>query len=281
MIHSFTAVDGTRHTLDLDVAPVDGMDCTDIRSDGNREVSFETAQGTVACDLESFWHEIAGPTLSAREAALLLAECLARQITLARQEATLREITRLLSQVREAAAPSLGWLTTRLDPLARQAMDAYDGSDAVTEMLARILHQSPATIQIWARQLGLDALAQPEEATVSFAEVETEPLPALVPAVSEGAEPVAETTQAKQPFSWTLERRQQLEQALTTCTGSTVVERARQIAYEHNWPVMAVRSKLYEIQRPERRTKQAARESEQAEQKEGDQHADQREAVPV
>ena len=52
--------------------------------------------------------------------------------------------------------PSSAWLTTRIDPLARQAMSVYDGSEAMTNMLARILQREPATIREWARQLGLD-----------------------------------------------------------------------------------------------------------------------------
>src|SRR5260370_11755439 len=106
MIRQFTATDGVRHTLDLDEALVDGANCSDSGSDWKQEVRFETAQGMITCELEAFWHEIAGPVLSAREAALLLAECLARQILLQHQAVTLHELTRLLSQVGSTAPSS-------------------------------------------------------------------------------------------------------------------------------------------------------------------------------
>jgi hypothetical protein len=278
MIRAFTATDGVRHTLELDVCLVDGLECIEINADGNNTLRFETVQGTITCALESFWHEIAGPALTAGEAALLLAECLARQIVLTRQETTLRDLTRLLAQGHEVTAPSLAWLTTRLDPWSRQAMTAYDGSEAMTKAISRIVKQSPATIHTWAHQLGLAVPpTQSEEAATVPGEVVTGPLETLAPVVSESAE-----ADAKHPFLWTPERLQQLEEALATCIGTTVIERARQIADKHDWPAMSVRSKLYAIQKPHRDGKPTAREAEHSEaEQEGDRHAECLEAAPV
>ena len=229
----------------------------------------------VTCELAQFWREVAGPDLDVREAGLLLAECLARQVVLLHMSAGLHEVMCLLT--RTTAMPveisSCSWLTTRLDPLAHQAMRAYDGTPEMTTMLARILHQTPETILAWARQLGLDVYVSPAPAQ----DVIGVSMPAPV-------EPVAAISDAKHPFLWTPERREHLEEALATCTGTTVIERARRIAARYNWPEAPVRSKLYEMQRPHRDGQSAARESDgtgaEAEQ-EGDQHADQREVATV
>ncbi len=260
------------HTLDLDAVLVDGAQCISVQAT-EQYVQFELEnQGVITCELAQFWHEMAGPDLSAQEAGLLLAECLLRQVVLQRMSAGLHEVMCLLTRTTALSAeiPSFGWLTTRLDPLVQKAMVAYDGTPEMTTMLARILQREPATIQAWARQLGLEVSPAPAYAVVasSVAAAPTEPVP--------------EATCAKHPFNWTMERRQQLDEALATCTGTTVVERARQIAYEHEWPVMAVRSKLYEMQRPRRDDKPAARETEHAEaEQEGDQHVELREAITV
>lgn len=277
MIRTFSDRQQTPHTLDLDAALIDGVSCLDIQAD-EHSVLFETAQGTIACELAQFWQQIAGHDLSAREATLLLAECLARQIILQRQNATLEELRRVLSQRGEATTSSLQWLTTRLQPLEKQAMAAYDGTPAMTEAIARIVQQDPSTIRAWAHQLGLDA---------SSASAQSEGSPTALPPVPSAlvdaeTRPAAEIPTPSKHFRWTPERQQQLEQALITCTGPSAIERARQIAYEFQWPIMAVRSKLYEMQRPRRAGQSAAREPESTEAaKEGDRHADQCEAAPV
>ncbi len=267
MIRTFLDHKKQSHTLDLDAVLIDGQHCLSVQAT-EQYVQFELGnQGAVTCELAQFWHEVAGPALSPQEAGLLLAECLVRQVVLQRMSAGLRDVMCLLTRATALPAeiPSFNWITTRIDPLARQAMSAYDGTPEVTDMLARILQRDPVTIQMWARQLGLDML----------------PIPAQAP-VPAPTEPVAATSDAKHPFLWTQERRDLLEEALTTCTGTTVIERARQIAALHNWPEASVRSKLYEMQRPRRDGQSAARESDGTEaEQEGDQHADQREVITV
>jgi len=91
-------------------------------------------------------------------------------------------------------------------------------------------------------------------------------------------------TDARERFSWSSQRSEQLDEALKTCLGDTVAERARYIAAEHNWPVAAVRNRLYAMQSPHRTDQPAARESDEtgaATEQEGDQHAAQREAVAI
>jgi hypothetical protein len=269
MIRTFSDHKKQSHSLNLDTVQVDGAQCISIQAT-EQYIQFEMEnQQAVTCELAQFWREIAGPDLSAQEAGLLLAECLVRQVVIQRTSSAFHEVMCLLTRTMSLPAeiPSAGWLTTRLDPLAQQAMSAYDGSDAMTDMLARILQREPETIHQWARQLGLDA---PD------IQVETEPLPAV--------ETLAET-EARQRFLWSSERLQQLEQALSTCNGGgTVLERARQIADQCGWPVEKVRSKLYEMRSLDRHAGQpTARESAGGEpEKEGDQHAEQRiEAVLV
>lgn len=256
------------HTLDLDTVQVDGLALRAILAEG-KYVMFSTPVGTVTCVLERLWQDIAGAPLTACEAGALLMECLARQILLDHQRVLLDALTEILSQRDCSEASSLGWLTTRLDPLAAKAMAAYDGTPEMTAMLARILQSDPATTQHWAQQLGL-ATPLPTH------EVHTGPL------VRSDMPECTEASAAKLPFSWTPERRTELEKALQTCAAPTVVERARQIAAAYDWPEASVRSKLYEMQRPHRGKQPGARETEGTEaEKEGDQRVLQREIVGV
>ena len=271
MIRTFIDHLKQSHTLDLDAVLVDGVRCIGVQAT-EQYVQFELETGTaVTCELGQFWCEVAGPELSAQEAGLLLADCLVRQVVLQRMSTGLHEVMGGLARMTALSAeiPSFCWLTTRIDPLAAKAMAAYDGTPEMTDILARILQREPTTIQMWARQLGLNVSPVPAQPVIQA------PMPAL-------AEPVAGATCAKHPFNWTPERFQQLEEALTICTGITVIERARQIATLYHWPEASVRSKLYEMQRPRRAGQSAARESDGAETaKEGDQRVDQREAITV
>jgi hypothetical protein len=255
------------HTLDLDAVQVDGQQVLQILAEGDY-IQFETVSGTVTCLLEQIWQDVAGPTLTAREAGALLMECLARQILLDQQQAILRDLSLVLSRLGgiEAASPSLGWLTTRLDPLARQAMSAYDGSDTMTQALARILQQDPATILVWAYQLGLEVPpVQPEETTEvpqALAEPVTEGQPEeRIEAPLFLPEPVTEETVSEPAalrFRWTPERLRQLQTARNHCTGDNLAEHARSIAGQYNWPVEKVQSKLYELRNSSRHSGQAA-----------------------
>ena len=278
MIRTFADHLKQSHTLDLDTVLVDGAQFFKVQAT-EHAVEFETAQGTITCELGQFWHAIAGPDLSAQEAGLLLVDCLVRQVVIQRTSSALHEVMCLLTRAAALPAeiPSSAWLTTRLDPLAQKAMSAYDGSDAMTEVIARIVQQSPATIRLWARQLGLDASPVP----VQSGEVTATPV--VAPVEVAASEDLGETTEVRKQFNWTPERLQQLEHTLETCTAPTVVERARQIAERCDWPVEKVRSKLYDLQKPARRPGQAAaRETEHAEaEQEGDRHAERLEAVPV
>ncbi|HEX7737216.1 MAG TPA: hypothetical protein VF458_20390, partial [Ktedonobacteraceae bacterium] len=260
MIRTFTDQMKQPHTLDLDAVQVDSVRCIGAQAT-EQSIQFELQTGeAVTCELAPFWHDIAGPELSAQEAGLLLAECLMRQVIIQRMGAGLRDVLAVLTRTTAfpAEIPSSAWLTTRLDPLARQAMSAYDGSDATTNMLARILQQEPATILQWARQLGLEIPALSKAVEEPPREAETEPLPALVSAAPEAVES-REASESKQ-FSWTPERRLMLEEALKTCIGTTVIERAREIAALHRWPETSVRSKLYEMNRLQRADQSACRE---------------------
>lgn len=82
--------------------------------------------------------------------------------------------------------------------------------------------------------------------------------------------------EARERFFWSPERNQVLEEALQTCSATTVAERARQIAAEQNWPPAAVRNKLYAMQAPRYADRPAtAREPDHAEaEKEDDQRGD-------
>jgi hypothetical protein len=283
MIRTFVDWENRSHTLDLDAVLVDNLPCISVLSD-EHYVMFETAQGAVTCTLEHFWQQIAGPELTAREAGILLVECLARQILLQRQASTLRELTSLLSQAGSLEpAPSLAWLTTRLDPLARQAMSAYDGSDAMTDMLALILHQSPETIRAMAHQLGLESEQSQEESIGGSIEAALEITAAPLLPHPEPAEALARPEQeTSKQFRWSRIRLDQLDQALEACTGSSVLARSQEIADRYGWPVEKVRSKLYELQQTANHAgNPAAREAESTEQKEDDRHGDQLEAVSV
>ena len=267
MIRTFIDYLKQPHTLDLDAVLVDSVRCISVQAT-EQYVQFELETGiAVTCELGQFWREVAGPDLSAQEAGLLLVDCLVRQVMLQRMSAGLHEAMGGLARATALPAeiPSAGWLTTRIDPLAAKAMAAYDGTPEMTDILARILQREPTTIQMWARQLGLDAPTQAEDAAASPVEVKTEPLLAPVAVERKPAELVA----AKPQFRWTSERLQQLEAALATCTGTTVIERARQIAYEYDWPVLAVRSKLYEMQRPRRDDAREAERTKQPQEQSG------------
>lgn len=249
MTRTFSDHKKQAHTLELDAVQVDGVRCLAIQAT-EQDIEFELQNGeAVTCELAQFWRDIAGSDLDAREAGLLLADCLVRQLVLQRASFMLREAMSLLTRATALPAeiPSTTWLTTRLDPLARQAMSAYDGTPEMTGMLARILQQEPDTIRLWASQLGLDVPAPDID-------VATEPLPVVeTPAeAAQASEEPAEPSSEGKKFTWTPERLRELEVALETCTGSTVAERAKQVAGRCNWPVEKVRSKLYELQRQHR-----------------------------
>ncbi len=273
MIRTFTDHFKQAHTIDLDAVLIDELSCTSVQATG-QYVQFETVQGAaITCELGQFWREVAGPDLTSQEAGLLLAECLVRQVVLQRMSAHVHEVLGLLTRTAALPAeiPAATWLTTRLDPLALQAMSAYDSTPEVTEMLARILHQEPATILQWARQLGLATSVPPP------VEVKTEPLPA--PVESKAAEPVAPKLQ----FRWTDERLTQLHQALQWYPVGPVTARSQLIAERCGWPVEKVRSKLYEMrlhQADHQAGTPAARESPEAA-KEGDQRVEHRDATHV
>jgi hypothetical protein len=274
MICNFVDWSGHAHTLDLDAVLVDGMQCTGVQSN-EHYVLFETAeQGTITCLLESFWREIAGSDLSAQKAGLLLAECLVRQVVIQRTSAVLHEVMCQLTRITALPAeiPLFSWLTTRLDPFVRQAMSAYDGSDAMTDMLVRILHQSPTTIRAWAHQLGLESEQTQAELTGGSIETALEITAAPLPHHSEPAEALTRSEQeTSKQFRWSRIRLDQLDQALETCTGGTVLERSQDIANRYGWPVEKVRNKLYELQQTANHAgNPAAREAESSEQKEDD-----------
>jgi len=261
MIRTFHDHQKRAHTLDLDAVQVDGQQVLQILAEGDY-IQFEMTESTVTCLLEQIWQDVAGPALTAREAGALLMECLARQILLNQQQAMLRDLAQVFSRFSgsETTPTSLSWLTTRLDPLARQAMSAYDGSDTMTEALARILQQDPETIRVWARQLGLEvpsvqreetteapqALAAPVTEEQREETVET-PLVLVEPATEEVplTESVSESGALR--FRWTPERLRDLQLARNHCTGENLAEHARFIAEHYHWPVGKVQSKLYEL----------------------------------
>jgi hypothetical protein len=277
MIRTFCDHKKQSHTLDLDAVLVDGVQCLSVQAT-EHYVQFELQSGeAVTCELGQFWQQIAGPDLSAPEAGVLLAECLTRQVVMQRTSSTLHEAMCLLTRATALPAeiPSFLWLTTRLDPFARQAMAAYDGTPEVTAMLARILQRDPTTIREWANALGFFPTAPVVAPSQDVADRET------AVAGEDGAEESPREGEKKLRFRWTPERQAQLEQALATCTGNTVAEQAEQIAGRCGWPVDKIRSKLYELRNPDRHAvRPAAREAE-TEQQEDDQRAEQLEVAPV
>jgi hypothetical protein len=274
---------GEMHTLDLDRITLDGLPILDLTTDWTNLVRIETAKSTIDCQLVSFWTDVAGGLLSPAESSVLLVQALALHLVARRQSTILGQIQHLFGQqeVVPPVLPGLLWLTTRLSPLARQAMAAYDGSSTMTEAIAKITKQDVATVLVWARQLGLfvppvQSDKQPASSTPSLEVVvlgapESQKVQELVVAVPSvfpvlpipyDAPGAAPSANGNGRFSWTLERCQALDTALAECPPGSVPVQARMIAETTGLPADKVMSRLYQLRAASRSAEQpTARES--------------------
>lgn len=154
----------------------------------------------------------------------------------------------------------------RFDFVTRQILEAFDGTEETTCVLARILKQDQATVVHWAQLAGkmisvnMTGNESRDAQLDQFAE--TEPLPVV-------SEP-----KVKQPhFRWTVEMVEQLVAAFHAHEGTSVSAIAGEIASQNGWPLSAIKYKIYELKLPQQ--KHTAQEQERV----GSLGADRREEI--
>ncbi len=127
-------------------------------------------------------------------------------------------------------------------------MDAFDGSEQTTAMLARILGQSPQTIVAWAQQLGKTASDSPAVGVTGELAASCTPIADAPVAISSGGK----------QFRWSAEMMQQLETDFLASDAASVAASIREITDRYGWPSGSVQSKLYELELPRRKRAAAA-----------------------
>lgn len=222
---------GNHHCLEVgkDMLLLDGQPCSflDIThehitacADGSQPITLATG---------SFWRDLAGADPSTEDAGELLAHRLAAWVS---QQVLIHTFQSLQAQLCEQGSGSTLLPTYRLDPLVEKLLRKFDGTDAMTQMLADILDQSPDVVRNWATRLAQRAgeddapATEQERFTEPDAPLTTGPLHALPP-----TESLREATPVQQPaaqrsrktqeqwFFWTPERKQVLEEAIKEVGG--------------------------------------------------------------
>lgn len=247
-------LEGNSHYLEVgkDSLFLDGRACSFLEITHERlQFACLSEQEPITLSTATFWRDLAGAAPSVEDAGELLAHRLAAW---ASQQALIQALQSSMAQHQHSSGGSSLFPTYHLDSLTEQVLQAFDGTEATTHTLARILKQPPEVVGDWAARLGLvpASLADEQEvSTETAAPLTTGPLESLPPTESlEETPPACQNAGPKNParqqFRWTPERVQTLEEAVARMGG---LEQMRQptikkIAAELDWPWRSVEYKL-------------------------------------
>lgn len=273
-VHSLRDLDGHEHTFELthkkafllNGRPATIVDCSQER----QQIHVATQDQSYCFEAQAFWHAFAGTGPTPADAGLLLARSLALYMQIQHFEpilAHLKELEQTLSATLTSVTMPLP--SHRLDPLAMQALEAYDGTPQTTQLLARILQQDTATVERWAKLLGKHRSA-PLAVESDHAQKLVEPQKAA-PSDACSNEPQNEKPNGKR-FRWTTDQEQQLTDAFNASSGPNVTAIIQEIAQRYHWPAHAVQYKLYELQLPQRKQQQQAHQREGQQQRTQEDH---------
>ncbi len=203
---------------------------------------------TISCSAAHFWHAFAGnaqPT--AEEAGNLLASLFIQRTNSQRLVESLHTLKSSLNSTLTSMpqAPTWPLPTYHLDPFIAQALEIYDGNPETTQILARLLKQPEENIRSWATLLGKTTPAPTstllDQSTSD--QQESEP-PIEISSSQEGEAP-------RGNFRWSTDLVERLKNAFNAFAESdpepTTAAKIQAIAQEHQWPLSAVRYKVYEL----------------------------------
>jgi hypothetical protein len=243
-------------TLLLDGQPAT---ITDTTREG---ICFQTQEGCFTFTPEQFWHAFvsAGPTVE--DAALLLADALARW------SAAQHLVQTLSTLLQPVPVPSSH------DSFIQRALQAFDGSEETTLLLARILQQEPAVIVAWASRLGKhDAVPAPSPCACNGNHRLVVPVGlssssdgftegGAVPASGDAPHHNSEPGRHRTRFS-----KAQVEQIRSACAASDCLEdTVASLARQFQCPAKAVRSKISALGLLNKQKRHRVRETSEAEQ---------------
>lgn len=239
-------LEGNHHGLEVgrDVLLLDGRPCTFLRiTHEHIQIACADTAHPITLATGSFWRDLAGAAPSAQDAGELLAHRLAAWV--ARLD-LLRALQSYEGLSSGSALPAY-----RLDSLTEQVLQAFDGTEATTRTLARILKQPAEIIYDWATRLGLSQppITDEHEAFEQQASPETEeprttgPLESLPPTDSPREAPfVGQKAGPKKPasewFRWTPERLHRLEETIEQAGGLEQMTQPviKRLAHHLDWP---------------------------------------------
>ncbi len=215
-------------------------------------VTVGSSVEVVAITYAALGQALVGDQPTPSDVGQLLAHYLARWSALHQLSASLAGLQGGLEQVMTQARP---WLAAplpahRFDEVTKRVLDAFDGTEEVTRMLARILGQSSETVIAWARQLGKTI---PDPSVVFSNEQMT--LRASVMPSSNGT---AAKASSNGKFHWNAQQEEQLTTDFLASKAQSVAASVREIADRYGWPTGSVQSKLYELELPQRKRAAAA-----------------------
>jgi len=257
----FTLYDPLKQPHVLEVGPetliLDGVPATIVEV-GDDQVVLGTSKGAIAFTYAALGQAILGDRPSFSDAGLLLAQYFAHWSALQAIMTSLKSLQTCLGQIMTEARP---WLDVplpphRFDEVTRRALDAFDGSESTTAMLARILGQSPQTIVAWAQQL--DKTVPELPVVLSNGHAATPELAASCMQIAVAPVAVSSVAKSNGKFHWNAQQEEQLTVDFLASSAETIAASVREIANRYSWPTGSVQSKLYELELPQRKRAEAA-----------------------
>lgn len=252
LVYTITDLQAQTHTIALsnDTLLLDNLPST-MSIDG-ADIRLMTEAGTYCVTAQAFWHAFAGAEPTAAEAGLLLADSLARWQVLLALQGGFQWGLEMARRIGGVPIPSY-----RFDPLVRQALLAFDGTEETTQLLARILQLDPEVVVAQARQLGFSGGGQPQ----AFCNGHTTG-GSLTPFVSIEEAPATPSVGLLAPLSKNPAQRhsgahftdEQITRIRTAYEQSPCVkDMVAELAQEFGCPEHAVRNKLYSLHLPKKR----------------------------
>jgi hypothetical protein len=254
------------HTLVIEEqALLDGTPTTIVALEKN-QVVFSSAPGMIAFSYTALGLAVLGDRPTPDDVGQLLAQSLGRWSAIQALVASLKSLQSCVGQMMTEAQP---WLQVsfpeyHFDDLTRRALEAFDGTEETTMMLARILGQSSETIIAWARQIGKAPVETHDDAPASTDEQPDQVAASYRRDENRAAQAVVEKT-TRTRFRWTPELEEQLKEDFLTSPITGVVACMREIAEKRGWSYTSVQFKVYELELPQQKKSAATqRETETA-----------------
>jgi hypothetical protein len=227
------------------------------------QLQLVTKTGTYHITADVFWRAFAGSLPTATQAGILLADSVSRWLIQQQMAQAYKEwqhiVTLMLSNgARRPPLPSY-----QVDPFVVQALEAFDGSEEVTRVLACILKQKPETIIAWAALLGKASKDSIATSAPDLPLIE----PLIVPPIPDNPGDNPESTANLQTQSIAVGREHApVHQTLTTSLTDEQAERIRteyaktssvkemviDLAREFGCMEHTVRNKLYAMRLPKK-----------------------------